>query len=380
MALNKVTLKHIAQLLFIFLVSLSACKENNDSGDDSGKNNGPSAEVSMSVYQSVADSIIIPSYKDLQEDVDQMQADASAFTASPSTVTLETLKASYKEAYISLQYVLPYDGFGPADEEFSLDKTYNVHPVEEERIKINAEEGGYDLTARANSRAIGFPAIDYLLFGTETETVTYFEETPNAKQYLNDIIAQLKSAVDNTYNGWITTGDDYRSYFISNTGNSVSSSLGFLVNDVNLALEDVRNQIREPAGLESVQGSKYPKAVQAYYSGYSLELNKAGLHGIEMLYNGKTKSGESTQGLYTLLNAVDAEHNGNSLVEVTQEVFDQAQAAVEAIPESLAESIENDHPSVSSAVQKIQAVVPYYKADMSSALSVQITYQSGDGD
>ncbi len=34
-------------------------------------------------------------------------------------------------------------------------------------------------------------------------------------------------------------GDNYANYFISNTGNSVSSTLGFLVNGVNLALESV---------------------------------------------------------------------------------------------------------------------------------------------
>lgn len=379
MALNNI-LKYTLQLLIVFLVSFTACKEKDTTGSEE-KNNGPSAEVSMAVYESLANDIILPSYLDLKTKVAQLETDANAFTAKPSTTTLDQLKASFKEAYISVQYVASYDKFGPADENFGL-QTYNIYPVETARVDDNAANGGYDLDSRTQFRAIGFPAIDYLLFGKGdgAATVTYFENTTNAKQLLNDYVAQIKKAVDATYNGWAATGDNYANYFISNTGNSVSSTLGFLVNGVNLALENARNQIRGPAGLESAQGNKFPEAVQAYYGGFSLELNKAGLHGIEMLYNGEMYDGTATQGLATLLNSVEAKHGDQSLVSVTQQVFEEAKTAVDAIPETLSESIVNGEATVTTAVQKIQAVIPYYKADMSSALSVQITYQSGDGD
>lgn len=380
MELTNNVIKNLIRLSLIFLVGFTACKEESGSGDEE-KNDGPSAEVSMSVYESVANDIILPSYLDLKTKVAQLETDANAFTAKPSTTTLDQLKASFKEAYISVQYVASYDKFGPADENFGL-QTYNIYPVETARVDDNAANGGYDLDSRTQFRAIGFPAIDYLLFGKGdgAATVTYFENTTNAKQLLNDYVAQIKEAVDATYNGWSATGDNYANYFISNTGNSVSSTLGFLVNGVNLALENARNQIREPAGLESTQGNTYPEAVQAYYSAYSLELNKASLHGVEMLYNGEKKDGTPSQGLATLLNSVDTKHGEQDLVTVTEQVFDEAQAAVDAVPETLAESIVNGASSVATAVQKIQAVIPYYKADMSSALSVQITYQSGDGD
>ncbi len=60
-----------------------------------------------------------------------------------------------------------------------------------------------------------------------------------------------------------------------------------------------------------------------------------------MLYNGETYDGTPTQGLATLLNSVDAKHGDQSLVTVTQQVFEEAKTAVDAIPETLSESIVN---------------------------------------
>ena len=129
-----------------------------------------------------------------------------------------------------------------------------------------------------------------------------------------------------------------------------------------------------------MNATKFPQNVEAYYSGNSLALSKAALHATEMTLKGVKKDGTPSKGLVTLLDALGAK-NGNDLLSlVATQSLDKTISKVNAVNETLAQSIETDNDKVIAVVVDLQTCIRYFKGDIPSALSVQISYQDGDGD
>ena len=78
----------------------------------------------------------------------------------------------------------------------------------------------------------GFPAIDYMLYGIESDSnlvINKYQSIDGYKytNYLSSLINQMISNTDQIINYWQTDRDD----FISSTGNTATSSLNKLTND-----------------------------------------------------------------------------------------------------------------------------------------------------
>jgi len=364
-----------ASLASIVLLFWSCSKKDTGSG-----NLSLSESTYKGVYTALADDIIRPSFATLNGDVATLEERATAFSNHASDTTLSELKSAFDAAYISLQYVMPYE-FGPSESNFTL-AAFNVFPTSVTKITNAVTTGTYDLAAGDMVNAIGFPAIDYLLYHADASaTIQYFNDNAFAKKYLTDLVTQIKNRVSTINNEWASSTGGYREIFINNLGNSNSSSLSLWVNNFNKAFESIkRDKYSVPSGNESLNGTKFPQNVEAYYSGHSLALSKAALHAVKMTLKGEKKDGTATKGLITLLDALDA-RNGNDLLSlVATQSLDKATTKVNALNETLAQSIETENDKVIAVVVDLQTCVRYFKGDIPSALSVQISYQDGDGD
>jgi len=60
--------------------------------------------------------------------------------------------------------------------------------------------------------------------------------------------------------------------------------------------------------------------------------------------------------------------------------FDKALTALQAIPETLAQSFTANAPAVENAYKEVQKLLTLLKTDVASATAVQITYMDNDGD
>ena len=97
----------------------------------------------------------------------------------------------------------------------------NVYPTNVEDIQANIASGSYDFTHPNNTDAIGFPAVEYLLFQSDLSDA-------GAKAYLSDLVDymyELNQAVLAQWNG------SYRETFVNSTGNTASSAVNQLIND-----------------------------------------------------------------------------------------------------------------------------------------------------
>jgi uncharacterized protein len=335
------------------------------------------------MLSNIGNNIIIPNYQSLKAAVDKLDSATAAFNLNPDNANLLNLQNIFKDAYRAWQVCSVFD-LGPAETEY-FRINMNTFPADSVQIKTNISSGSYNLDAIANWDAKGFPALDYLLFGTGSDNnailLTYTTDTEAAKrkQYLADLTADMKTKTNTVLNGWLPSGGNYINTFINADGTDIGSSIGQLVNQLNYDLEVLKNnKLGIPLGKQSM-GTQFPEKVEAYYSGISAELLLLQIKEIENIFLGKSSQGDSL-GFDDYLDQLGAQYNGASLATIIKNQFASAIAKLELLSDPLSSDIQSNTALADAAYVEVQKLVVLLKTDMSSALGVLITYVDNDGD
>lgn len=366
---SKIT--YSSSVLLLLLIVFAAC-DNSTSPEDQSNFDRPE------MLANYANNIILPSYEELQADVDDLQTAAQNFEAEPTPGNLETLQSALKEARLGWQDVSPFQ-FGPA-ESVLLRSSLNTYPVDTDQVNEFISSGNYTFGTIDSRDAAGLPALGYLLHGVgnsnEEILAMYTTDSEAGKRMtlLQDNISFIKGLIDNVTNEWQASGGDYIGMFLSedNAGTDVGSSLGMLINNYVLHYERFLRdgKMGIPAGVRSA-GVPRPAATEAYFGGYSLELASANLAKIEQIF-----TGGNGVGLDDNLEALGAGDLSNEI----QTQIDEAKTALEQLSDPLSLQIEENNGPVVESFQELQQVVTLLKADMTSVLGITITFQDNDGD
>jgi uncharacterized protein len=360
-------------LLSVFALFVAACK----------KTKPPEEEVPVNSYdqkpmfQNYSANLIVPSYNLLKEKLDSLNLAIQNFNSSTTEINLNLARAAYMKAYKQYMYCSTYE-FGPAATIIFRSST-NIFPTDTTQINSNIAAGTYDFTMASQTDAIGFPAMDFILYGynkTATSITNLFSTNVNRRQYLLDLCTDLQTKTNTVITGW----SSYTTTFNNATGNAAGNSLSNLVNEFNYDYEITKNaRVGIPLGKQTL-GIAMPEKVEAFYSGNSLILLKEKVNALEGIYLGRSQSGINGTGLDDYLTYLNSQYAGGSLNAAIQTKFVELKALVDAIPETLSNSVISSAASVDLAYQKFQELLVLLKTDMPSALSVYITYVDGDGD
>lgn len=359
-------MKYYFQNFFIasLLVFITACK---DKKDEIEKNFDQAA-----MLQNLSDNIFIPAYQELNDNSNNLKASWSSFKTAPTLPNLTDLKNQFEKAYQSFQKV-NYLEFGPAAN-LSLRNNLNTFPTDTLTIENNIVNGNFNLNTVSSYAQKGFPALDYLLFQQDENTVLNQLQQNNRKLYVDTLIAEISTLVNTTKSNW---ENSYTNDFKNKTGSDIGSSIGILTNAWNQHYE--RNfrdgKIGIPIGIRSL-GIIYPSKCEAYFSGISLSLAIANLEAMERMYLGKDENGINGKSFDDYLIEFDAADLDNSI----KNQFSKANLALQNLSNPLALNIINDKASVEAAYQEIQKLILLIKIDLPSRLGILITYQDNDGD
>lgn len=331
-----------------------------------------------------ADNIIIPSFENYQAKVNDLSVKTTAFNTTPNTENLSAMRASWLEAYKSYQYVSMYY-FGKAEQLF-LKEMANTYPTNYASIESNISSGTYNLANYAQIDKQGFPALDYLINGlavNDTGTLAYYTTNANAthyKQYLNDVVARLKTTADAIVTDW---NSGYRESYISSNGTSVSSSVNKTANNFVKNLErDIRTaKVGIPAGQFS-NGVTFAGKVEAFYKGdISKELLVISVKASKDFFNGKHFDSATTgEGFKSYLDNINAVRNGSNLSDLINSQFDAITTATATLDNSFVQQIDTDNSKMNALYDQIQQSLILTKLDMMQALNITIDYVDGDGD
>ncbi|MBD2756469.1 imelysin family protein [Spirosoma validum] len=335
----------------------------------------------------IADNIILPSYANFKTKFDAMLVKSDAFAAKPDKTTLTELRQSWVDAYTEWQKVELFD-VGPAEQR-TLRNFFNIYPTDVTGIEayVTAGSGAFDVPASYPKQ--GFPALDYLINGlgaTDDAIVARYTTAADAAKriaYLKRLTTQMNSMFTTVYTDWTTGG--YRDTFINCTALNAGCSTSKLVNGYVLNYERyIRSgKFGIPSGAMA-NGTVAPDKVEGYYKkDLSLTLAKTAHQATIDFFNGKNvKTGQEGPGLKTYLNSLGAKDSstGTSLVDIINKQFDLTNQQLNVLKPNLSDEVKTNTAAVVEVYTRMQKAVRMLKVDMTTAMSITITYTDNDGD
>ena len=334
-----------------------------------------------SLFENIADNIIIPRYLSFQAELSALQDKLNDLDTNDSE-TIVAFQNQFKSTYLNWQTISVFE-FGPAAE-FSalLRDNINSFPTEVDKIEYNIELGEYNLSSASNYFAKGLPAIDYLFFHAPLNEIAIELSDSSRLSYVSNCIDDMVTRLDGVILGW----DSYRSMFVQSQGNDQSSSLSLLFNYFLYDYEQIkRNKFALPAGFATSFGipiSADTSKVEARFSKMSLELIGANLNALEKIYLGVGEDGVDRVGIYEKLKEYNAQSTvvEGDLADAIQDQFLLCKSSVSDFNNSLPYEIINNISQVQEVSNELQKMVPMIKNDMRSYLSVTVTNGDSDGD
>jgi predicted lipoprotein len=367
-------MKYISLLTLALVLFTFGCKKDKDKDEDKFDR-----ELMLKNY---AENLIIPAFEDANVALHALSADIDVFLADVNNTNLENVQTAWLQAFEEWQFACVFN-VGPASEQGvnkSLNEEIATFPVSETKINSIISSGQFNMTD-FNRDARGFLAIEYLLFGgieiSNADVITLFQTQPNRATYLQALVDHSMSRLGAVLTQW---NGAYKNQFIQNNGTDVGSSTSQLYNEFVKSFETIKNfKLELPLGLRPGQAQAEPQLVQAYYSGYSLEIIKKHTQAIENTYLGRSKNNTEGSSFRDYLQTVVG---GPELITETLDQWADVLAAQSVVPTDspISEQITSNPQPLLDFREELQRHTRFFKSDMSSRLGISITYSSGDGD
>jgi predicted lipoprotein len=371
------------KILFSFslLTLLSACGGGSDDPD-------PSEELDRQpILINWVDNIVLPSYELFKADLDDLNATADAFVAEPNMSSLMQLRISWADAYVSWETVELFD-FGPGYDR-TLRNFMNIYPTDVAGITTNIDNPTVNLALPANYARQGFPALDYLINGvaeTDQQIVSWYTDATSGQKridYLVKLIDRITTLTTSVLNDWATD----RAEFIEKTGLDIGSSMGQVVNAYVLHFERyIRSgKVGIPSGAAVASaGVPHPEKIESYYKrDHSFLLLITAHRAMVDFFNGqKVMSSAQGPSLKSYLDALGAKDqaSGQMLSDIINDQFEVIEEKIDLLQTDLYQQIVDDNDKMIDVHTEMQAMVRLLKVDMTSAMSITITYTDNDGD
>jgi predicted lipoprotein len=361
----------------LLVIFIAACSSSDD--NVTPETPGETSFDRAGMLRNIADNIVIPAYQGLNTNLSALATAKDTFITTPNQANLDALRSAWLTAYKSWQHVEAFN-IGKA-EEILYSFQMNIYPVSTTDVENNIAAGNYDLTHPNNNDAVGFPALDYMLYGLgATDTDILEKYTTNAasskyKTYLTDLVNQMQMLTQEVLSDWTTT---YRDTFISSTANTATSATNKFINDFIFYYEKGlrATKIGIPAG--NFSATPLPEKVEAFYNQeVSKELALEAITAVQNIFNGTTfggsASGESFKTYLLFLERTE-------LATLINTQFNTARGKIQDLNANFFTQINTDNTKMTQAYDALQAAVVLLKVDMLQAFNVSVDYVDADGD
>lgn len=367
-------------VLLSLLLGLLSCSPDDDLSNDMIPEDDFDRSAMLTHW---ADNIIIPVYQDLNSKVSAMANKKDAFLEDPTASSMQELRAVWEEAYIVWQHAEMFN-LGEAE---SLNYVFqmNVYPTNVEDIQANIGSQSYDLSSVNNNDAVGFPAVEYMLFGlaeNDAEIIDYYSDFNDAnkfKTYLSDLIDKMQSLTETVLEDWTNS---YRDEFIAGTENTATGSVNLTVNDFIFYYEKGfrANKFGIPAG--NFSSTPLPDRVEAYYQRelsktLALEARKAIYNFFNGISYAGTNNGQSLDDYLDYLNTIKREEDLSTLIN---DQLNEVEAKINSLNDNFVTQVESNNVAMTQTFDVIQVGVVLFKVDMLQALDISVDYVDADGD
>lgn len=226
------------------------------------------------------------------------------------------------------------------------------HPIDTQRIEefiINNET--FDLS-NVSSSIKGLACLEYLLFH-KTDSLQN-----KRLNYLEAVAKDVNSQAKNLVSVWNNSSD-----FYTNNERNTDGSINQLVNQMISLLEEISSSKLSKPLYENAE-------VEAPFSQYSVQLIEYNLLAIQELYLGKEGVGFDDYLIFS------EKHDLNNQIQAQL----QKCISLSKFDSSLQKEIANDQEKVIELYTEIKKLLVLIKVDLSSQLSIIVTFNDADGD
>ncbi|WP_298533285.1 imelysin family protein [uncultured Algibacter sp.] len=366
------TIRKVFWSVFVICFAM-ACSSSSDDNPGGGNNGDGFNRAALLI--NIADNIIIPAFQDLDAKLETLKSSKTKFIDTPNQINLDAVRADWLAAYKVWQFVEMFN-IGKA-EAIIYAFQMNVYPTSIADIEANVTSGSYDLEHPNNNDAVGFPALDYMLYGLDSDDAAILSKYADVKYttYLSDLVDQMKSLTSIVLADWNTS---YRDTFVNSTENTATSALNKLTNDYVFYFEKGlrANKIGIPAG--NFSATPLPEKVEGFYSKvYSKTFALEAFNAADKLFKGEAYSsnakGESFKTYLEFLKRED-------LVSTLNTRFTEANSKLQILNDSFYNQVNSDNAKMTEAYDALQKIVVLLKVDMLQAFNISVDYVDADGD
>jgi predicted lipoprotein len=370
-------------VLVVVIAGVWGC--SGSGGDPSPADNSKDRQEILTHW---AENIIIPSYEKFDVKFDIMLTKSVEFTDAPTNESLAAFRAAWVDAYSEWQKIELFE-FGPADR-YTVRNFFNIYPTDVAGIAANIADPLANLEVPGSYARQGFPALDYLINGVAADDdgiVAYYttgEDAAESLAYLKKLTDRMNMLITNVITEW---NSSYKDTFVSSTGLDIGSSMGIVVNAYVLNYERyIRSgKIGIPAGIVGgISGIAYPDKVEAYYKqDISKQLAMIAQEATVGFFNGvDVSTGTDGPSFKSYLDALGAKDSstGTLLSEIINGQFTTIDSKLDLLSENFYEEVQTNNQAMKDVYTEMQKAVRLLKVDMTSAMSITITYTDNDGD
>jgi predicted lipoprotein len=174
----------------------------------------PAGEDYGTVLQNTTLSVILATYRELDQEAGQLLAGAGALQSAPTTTGLQSARQAWREARVPWENSEAFL-FGPVST-YGIDPAIDSWPVN--TVDLDAVLAGADSLTEAYVNGLegtlkGFHTIEYLLFGSSGDKpIGAF--TVRELQYLVALTRSLQSETSRLLHAWDPAGEDFGSNLI----------------------------------------------------------------------------------------------------------------------------------------------------------------------
>lgn len=372
--------------VILFLASTLWACSGSGSGDSPAETIDVKDKNRKDMLTNLADNIIIPSYASFQTKFDLMTAKKTAFVSKPEQSELTAFRQAWADAYVEWQKAELFE-FGPG-EKYSIRNYFNIYPANVAGITSDISDLAPNFEVPASYDRQGFPALDYMINGVGANDAVilayYATPTEGAKRlaHLDRLTNRMSGLITKVRTDWAGTA---RETFVTKTGLDISSSSSLMVNAYVLHYERyIRSgKFGIPSGA-MLNGVPAAEKVEGFYKkDLSLTLAKTSQQAFVDFFNGKNfTTGVEGASLKTYLNALGAKDGatGKTLSEILNTQFEAIKTKLNALKPSLYDEVKTNNQAMKDTYTEMQKAVRMLKVDMTSAMSITITYTDNDGD
>ncbi len=357
--------------LLLLIIGMASCKEDE-------KNNSPQDNFNRkALFTNIGENIVLPTFLHFVDVADSLQQASSKFQATRDAASLQTLQTAWLNAKKASKQIELLK-FGPLNDTkmYSLiDKwASNTGFIEDFISGTDPITESFINGKGATSK--GLPAIEYLLFEENiNSTVTTLSNDSRRMDYLMACCKNLYQESLEIASLWSPLGDNYVAQYAEKTQSGLDGSLSQTVNQMSSHLEFMMvTKIGKPLGKDLTSG---PNKIylEAYRSQTSKELLIENLSIFKTLFTG---GGE--QGFDDYLNHLNAKSNGQLLSKAILDQTAKVETQLNTMNGSLAEALTSSPEKVEELYDGLKKLLVLVKVDMTSALSVTLTFSDNDGD